>query len=81
MHDGLASLLSESRLEILAVVLAEIVARHGLAAILVYSLEDLVARGIAKAGEQRDELAANGGTSLVLEDDLVELAGTGNLRW
>lgn len=80
MHDGLASLLSECRLEILSVVLGEKVARHGLAAILVYSLEDLVARGIAQAGEQRDELPANGGTGPVLEDDLVELAGIGNLR-
>lgn len=52
---------------------------HGLTAILVHSLEDLVPRRVAQAGEQRDELAGEGSGSLVLEDDLVQLAGTRDL--
>ena len=79
MHDGLARLLAKGRLKILAVVLGEHVARHGLAAILVYPLQDLVAGGVAQAGEEGEELAAKGGGGLVLEDDLVELAGVGDL--
>ena len=80
MHDGLARLLAERPLKVLAVVLREIVARHGLTAILVYPLQDLVTGGVAQAGEQREELAADGRAGLVLEDDLVELAGAGDLQ-
>lgn len=41
MHDGLAGLLAEGVLEVLAIVGAQEVAGHGLAAVLVYPLEDL----------------------------------------
>lgn len=51
MHDSLAGLLAESRLKVLAVVLAQIVARNRLTAILVDSLEDLVASSISETGE------------------------------
>lgn len=80
MHDGLASLLSERRLEVLAVVLGEVIAGDGLTAILVDSLEDLVASGITQTGEQGDELSRERGAGLVLEDDLVQLGCAGDLR-
>ena len=79
MHDGLASLLSERRLEVLAVVLGEVVTGDGLAAIRVDSLEDLVAGGITQTGEQGEELSRKRGAGLVLEDDLVQLGCTGDL--
>lgn len=81
MHDSLASLLSESLLKVLAVVLGEVVSRDGLSTILVDSLEDLVTGGVTQTGEQREELASNSGAGLVLEDDLVQLAGVGDLRY
>lgn len=58
---------------------AEVVAGDGLAAVLVDALEDLVAGGVAETGEEGDEFATEGGVGLVLEDDLVELGGVGDL--
>lgn len=51
MHDSLARLLAKSILKVFSVVLAQVVARNGLSAILIYSLEHLVAGGVAQAGE------------------------------
>lgn len=58
---------------------AEEVAGNGLAAVLVDALEDLVAGGVAETGEEGDELLAEGGVGGLLEDDLVELSGVGDL--
>ena len=80
VHDSLARLLAECPLKVLGVVLGQEITGHGLTAILVHSLEDLVPRGVAQTWEQGDELAAGGSGGLVLEDDLVQLAGTGDLR-
>jgi hypothetical protein len=52
---------------------AEEVAGHGLATVLVYPLQHLVAGGVAETREQRDELPPDRGAGLVLEDDGVEL--------
>lgn len=79
MHDGLAGLLAKGILKVLAVVLAQEVARNGLATVLVYSLQDFVSGGIAQTWEQRHKLSSKGRRGLVLEDDLVQLAGGGNL--
>lgn len=79
VHDSLARLLAECRLEIFAVVLAEIVTRHRLTAILVDSLKDLVTGGVAQTGEQRNKLSPQRSASLVLEDDLVQLTRVANL--
>lgn len=81
VHDGLASLLAKGVLEVFAIMLAEPVTGHGLTAVLVYTLKDLVAGGVAKTGEQREELAAGRCGGCVLEDDLVQFAGIGNLDW
>lgn len=51
VHNSLARLLAKSGLKILSIVLAQEVARNGLPAILVYSLEHLVAGGVAQTGE------------------------------
>lgn len=80
MHDSLASLLAESALKVLAVVLGQEVPGDGLTAILVYSLEDLVAGGVSQTGEERNELAARCRVGGVLEDDLVELLDAGDLK-
>lgn len=42
-------------------------------------MTNLVASGVAQTGEQRGELAADGGTRVLLEDDLVESSGRGDL--
>lgn len=79
MQNSLAGLLSESLLKVPAIVLGEEVSGHGLSTILVNSLEDLVTGGVSQTGEQREELATDAGTGLVLEDNLVQLAGAGDL--
>ena len=73
MHDGLARLLAKRVLKLVAIVGAQVVARHGLAAVLVYPLQHLVAGRIPEAGEQRDELPPERRRGLVLEDNGVEL--------
>lgn len=78
MHDGLARLLAKGGLEVAAVVGGEVVPGDGLAAVLVYPLGDLVAGGVAQAGEEGEELLAGGGGGLVLEDDGVELREPGD---
>lgn len=100
MQNGLAGLLAESILKVLAVVGGEEVPGDGLTTVLVYSLQnlagqsislsfvgrwasdrsDLVTRGVTETGEEGEELGANGGRGLLLEDDLVELGGTGDLE-
>jgi hypothetical protein len=44
-----------------------------------YSITNLVTSGVSQTGEQGGELAANGGIGVLLEDDLVELCGGGDL--
>jgi len=73
VHDSLARLFAERALKVLAVVLPQVVARDGLTAIFVDTLENLVASGIPQTGEKRKELARSGCVCLVLEDDLVQL--------
>lgn len=80
VHNSLSGLLAKGRLKVLAIVLTKEIAGNGLTTILVDSLKDLVAGSIAQTGEQRDELAADGGRSVLPEDDLVQLARVGNLR-
>lgn len=79
VHDGLARLLAKGILELVAVVRAQVVARHRLAAVLVYPLQHLVAGGIPETGEQRDELPPERRRGRVLEDDGVELRSPGDL--
>lgn len=79
MEHGLARLLAESALEVLAVVQGQVVARDGLAAVLVDALEDFVAGCVAEAGEERDELSAGGGAGFVFEDYGFELGDAGDL--
>lgn len=79
VHNSLARFLAKRILKVLAVVLAQEVARHGLAAVLVYPLQHLVAGRVPEAGEERDELLADGRGGLVLEDDRVELREAGDL--
>lgn len=80
MHDGLASLLAEGILKILAIVLVQEVSGNGLSTVLVDSLKHLVAGGVAQTGEQGDELLSGRGGGRIPEDDLVQLAGIGNLE-
>lgn len=53
MHDGLASLLAESILKVLAVVGGEVITSDGLTAVLVYSLEDLYTQWSDSVREDR----------------------------
>jgi len=80
VHNRLAGLLAERSLKVLGVVGAEKVAGDGLAAVLVYPLQDLVAGGVAQAREERDKLAAEAGVGLILEDDGVELTEGSDLE-
>lgn len=79
MHNSLAGLLAKCSLEVLAIVIVQVIASHRLTTVFVDSLKNLVSGGVTQTGEQRDELATDGDIGLILEDDLVELAGTGNL--
>lgn len=80
MHNGLAGLLAEGILKVGAIVLAKVVSRNRLTTVLVNALEDLVASGVSQTREQGDKLPADGCAGLVLEDDLVQLASTGDLE-
>ena len=80
VHNGLASLLAKGILEVGTIVLGQEITGDGLTTVLVDSLEDLVTGCIAQTGEEREELAADGRIGSVLEDDLVQLAGIGDLR-
>ena len=75
MHHHLALALAERVGEVVAVVAVEDVGEPGLAAVLVYALGDLVARGVAEPGEEGEELAAEGRGRVLLEDDLGERRG------
>lgn len=79
MQNGLAGLLAKGRLEILAIVLCEEITGHGLATILVNSLENLVTRGISQTREKRDKLSRKRGSGLLLEDNLVQLSCASDL--
>lgn len=79
VHDGLASLLAKGPFKVGAIVLGKVVPCNGLSTILVDSLENLVAGCVSKTREQRDKLASRGGSGLVLEDDLLQLGGIGDL--
>lgn len=80
VQNSLAGLGAEHVLEALAVVDGQVVTDHGLATVLVHTLQHLVAGGVAETGEQGDELGASRGRGLALEDDLVELLGVGDLQ-
>lgn len=77
VHDGLAVALAKGIIKARAVVLGQVVAHEGLAAVLVDALQDLVGGGVAEAREEREEASGHGGRSLILEDDAVELRGGG----
>lgn len=79
VHDSLARLLSKGGLEVLAIMFAQEVPCHRLATVLVDSLEDLVARGVAQTGEEGEELSSEWRVGLVFEDDLVQVARIANL--
>ena len=51
MHDGLASLLAKCRLEVLAIVGVQVIARDRLTTVLVDSLKNLVSGSVAQTGE------------------------------
>lgn len=79
MHNGLAGLLSESLLEVLAVMLGKEISGNRLSTILVNSLKNLVTGSVTQTREQGEELAPSRSAGLVLEDDLVQLASIGDL--
>lgn len=79
MHDGLASLLAKGTLKVGTIVLREVITGHRLTTVLVYSLENLVTSGVSQTREERDKLSSDGSSGLVLEDDLVQLSGAGDL--
>lgn len=80
VHNGLASLLAKGILEVGTIVLGQEITGNGLTTVLVDSLEDLVTGRVSQTREQRDELSSDGSGGLVLENDLVQLAGTGDLE-
>lgn len=80
MHNCLPSLLPKGRFKVLSVVLRKVVSRDGLAAILVYPLEDLVAGGVPEARKEGNKFAAERNGGLILEDDAAEFAGAGDLQ-
>ena len=75
MHHRLPSAFAKGAIEVVAIVESEIISRERLAAVFVYSLKNLVASGIAETGEERGELAAEGGGGLVFENYFVEAGG------
>ena len=78
LHHHLPFPFSESIREICLVVCTKDIIEEGLSTVFVYPLGDLVARGVAEAGEEGEELAAEGGGRVVLEDDRRE-RGRGDL--
>jgi hypothetical protein len=60
-------------------VLREVITGNRLTTVLVYSLENLVTGGVSQTREQRDKLSSDGSSGLVLEDNLVQLGGAGDL--
>jgi hypothetical protein len=80
VHNGLASLLAKGILEVGTIVLGQEITGDGLTTILVDSLEDLVTGGVSQTREERNELSSDSSGGVVLEDDLVQLAGTRDAR-
>lgn len=80
MHDGFSSLLAEGVLKVCSIVLGEVITGNRLATILVHTLEDLVTGGVSQPREERNEFSSEGSGGLVLEDNLVQLAGAGYLQ-
>lgn len=79
VHDGLAVAGAERAVEEAAVVLRQVVAHERLTTVLVNTLEDLVAGGVAETREESEEAADGGLAGGVLEDDLVEVGGAVDL--
>ena len=79
VHDGLAGTLAESIVEVGTPVLSEVIASERLTTVLVDTLENLVPGGVTQTGEERGELAAERGVGVLLEDNLVQTGGGGNL--
>jgi hypothetical protein len=77
VHDGFSSLLAEGVLKVCSIVLGEVITGNRLATILVHTLEDLVTGGVSQPREERNEFSSEGSGGLVLEDNLVQLAGAG----
>lgn len=73
MHNRLSIPAAKRRVKVVPEVLGEKITREGLAAILVYALQDLVCGGVAEAGKEREEAGGDGGVCSFAEDDLVEL--------
>lgn len=80
MHDGFSSLLAEGVLKVCSIVLGEVITGNRLATILVHTLEDLVTGGVSQPREEGNEFSSEGSGGLVLEDNLVQLAGAGYLQ-
>jgi uncharacterized protein YbjQ (UPF0145 family) len=80
VHDGFAGLLAEGVLKVCPIVFGEIITSNRLATVLVDTLEDLVAGGVSQAREERNELSSEGSGGLILKDNLIQLAGAGNLQ-
>lgn len=79
VHNGLAGTLAKGVVELVAVVLCEVIANERLTTVLVDSLKDLVGCCVSETGEEREEAGSCRCIGLVLEDDLVELGGRGDL--
>lgn len=80
MHHRLAIPSAKSLIERRAVVIGKVISHEGLAAVLVYPLQDLVGGGVAEAGEEGEEALEDGVAGVGFEDDGVELAGGGYAR-
>ena len=74
LHHKLALALAEGVGELGLVVLVDEVVEVGLATELVHALRDLVTCGIAKTGEEREELLGGSSGGCVTEKDGVEVA-------
>lgn len=79
MHDSLSRTFTKGSLKLLVVVLAQVIPDEWLASIFVDSLENFVPRGVSQSREQGKELAGQSRTSVLLEDNSVQLANAVNL--
>ncbi len=75
MHHCLSRAFAERPVEVVTIVQSEVIPRKRLAAVLVYSLEDFIASGIAESGEEGGEFAPEGGGGFIFEDDFVQARG------
>jgi hypothetical protein len=80
IEDRLSCAFAEGLIEVLRVVEREVIANEGLTAVLVYSLEDFVAGGIAETGEEGGELSSDRRRGIFFKDNIVEGGDRGDLR-